>query len=53
MITQTLFENENIKWINLHNPSKEELKLREEVANEEKKENTSSVKKDKSDKKQK
>lgn len=34
-------------------PSKEELKLREEVANEEKKENTSSVKKDKSDKKQK
>lgn len=34
-------------------PSKEELKLREEVANEEKKENTSSVKKNKSDKKQK
>jgi hypothetical protein len=34
-------------------PSKEELKLREEVANEEKKENTSSIKKNKSDKKQK
>jgi hypothetical protein len=34
-------------------PSKEELILREEVANEEKKENTSSVKKNKSDKKQK
>ncbi|KIC01686.1 MULTISPECIES: hypothetical protein [unclassified Flavobacterium] len=34
-------------------PSEEELKLREEVANEEKKENTSSVKKNKSDKKQK
>ncbi|MBF7092758.1 peptidase [Flavobacterium sp. ALJ2] len=32
-------------------PSKEELKLREEVANEEKIENTSSVKKDKSAKK--
>lgn len=34
-------------------PSKEELKLREEVANEEKKESTGSVKKNKSDKKQK